>query len=93
MKDAIPDLSIDGKPQCHIVAVAKEQGRVAARVGCALSRARTGMPVREMTCAIPARLASDLANQVANCAEVNGVVARYAGLLFMSGAGTCPCCV
>ncbi len=28
---------IEGKPQCHIVAIAKEQGRLAASVGCALS--------------------------------------------------------
>ena len=51
--DALPDLVIEGKPQCHIVAIAKEQNRPAASVGCALSRARTGMGVHEMTCALP----------------------------------------
>ncbi len=45
MKDAFPNLAIDGKPQCHIIAIAKEQGRLAASVGCALSRARTGISV------------------------------------------------
>ncbi|MGZ4525720.1 MAG: hypothetical protein ACXVX7_04510 [Mycobacterium sp.] len=54
LSDALPGLRIEGKPQCHIVAVAKEQGEVAASVGCALSRARTGMRAEEMTCAIPA---------------------------------------
>lgn len=54
LSDALPGLRIEGKPQCHIVAVAKEQGEVAASVGCALSRARTGMRAAEMTCAIPA---------------------------------------
>ena len=54
LSDAIPGLRIEGKPQCHIVAVSKEHGRVAASVGCALSRVRTGMPPTEMTCAIPA---------------------------------------
>ena len=54
LSDAIPGLRIEGKPQCHIVAVAKEQGELAASVGCALSRVRTGMPPTEMTCAIPA---------------------------------------
>ena len=39
MTDALPDLRIEGKPQCHIIAVAHEHGRVAASVGCALSRA------------------------------------------------------
>jgi len=53
LSDALPGLRVEGKPQCHIVAVAKEQGEVAASVGCALSRARTGMPATEMTCAIP----------------------------------------
>ena len=54
LSDAIPGLRIEGKPQCHIVAVAKEEGVPAASVGCALSRVRTGMPPTEMTCAIPA---------------------------------------
>ena len=54
-RDAIPGLRIEGKPQCHIVAIAKEEGVPAASVGCALSRVRTGMPPTEMTCAIPAR--------------------------------------
>ena len=44
LSDAVPGLRIEGKPQCHIVAIAKEQGEVAASVGCALSRVRTGMP-------------------------------------------------
>ena len=35
--DALPELRIEGKPQCHIIAVAHEHGRVAASVGCALS--------------------------------------------------------
>ena len=54
LKDAIPDLQIEGKPQCHIIAIAKEHGKVAVSVGCALSRSRTGMKSEEMTCAIPA---------------------------------------
>jgi len=52
LRDAFPDLPIEGKPQCHIVAMAKE-GRAAASVGCALSRARTGMKPEEMTVALP----------------------------------------
>jgi len=38
LSDALPGLSIQGKPQCHIVALAKEHGVPAASVGCALSR-------------------------------------------------------
>src|SRR4051812_9712832 len=54
LSDAIPDLRIEGKPQCHIVALAKEEGIAAASVGCALSRVRTGMQPTEMTCALAA---------------------------------------
>ena len=36
-------MSIEGKPGCHIVAIAKSRSRVAASVKCALSRAGTGM--------------------------------------------------
>ena len=41
LKDAFPDMPVEGKPQCHIVAMAKEQQVIAASVGCALSRSRT----------------------------------------------------
>ena len=30
LHDAVPDLRIEGKPQCHIIAIAKEQGEIAA---------------------------------------------------------------
>ncbi|MHB1711234.1 MAG: hypothetical protein ACYCV7_07505 [Acidimicrobiales bacterium] len=78
LSDAIPGLRIEGKPQCHIVAVAKEQGVAAASVGCALSRARTGMKPHEMTCAIPAAEFSEVARRVAATAEMDSVVAKYA---------------
>lgn len=78
LSDAIPGLRIEGKPQCHIVAVAKEQGVAAASVGCALSRARTGMQPHEMTCAIPAKDLPDVASRVQSTAEVDSVVAKYA---------------
>lgn len=78
LSDAMPGLRIEGKPQCHIVAVAKEQGEPAASVGCALSRARTGMQPHEMTCAIPAAQLADVVARVATTAEVDGVVAKYA---------------
>ena len=78
LSDAIPGLRIEGKPQCHIVAVAKEQGVAAASVGCALSRARTGMQPHEMTCAIPANELPEVASRVQATAEVDSVVAKYA---------------
>lgn len=77
--DAWPDLVIEGKPQCHIIAIARQHGRVAASVGCALSRARTGMPATEATAAIPVALLDALIERLLRVAEANATVARYAG--------------
>jgi uncharacterized protein (DUF169 family) len=73
--DALPGLRIDSKPQCHIVAVAKEEGEVAASVGCALSRVRTGMPATDMTCAIPGSRLPEVVDAVV---ATDTRVARYA---------------
>ncbi len=76
--DAFPGLRIEGKPQCHIIAIAKQQGEMAASVGCQLSRVRTGMPNAEMTCAIPAGQLGDLLDRLAATAAADNAVARYA---------------
>ncbi len=78
LSDALPGLRIEGKPQCHIVAVAKEQGEVAASVGCALSRVRTGMSANEMTCAIPASKLAEVIGSIQKNAVADTAVARYA---------------
>ena len=78
IRDAVPDLVIEGKPQCHIVAIAKEQHRPAASVGCALSRARTGMGAQEMTCALPGSRLEEIVTAVESAAAVDATVARYA---------------
>ena len=77
--DAWPKMHLEGKPQCHIVAIAKEKGEVAASVGCALSRVRTGMSVHEMTCAIPASLLSEVIEALVSTSSADNLVARYAG--------------
>lgn len=77
ISDAV-DVQIEGKPQCHIVAIAKEQLKVAASVGCALSRARTGMSAQEMTCAIPFVLLADTVSKIENAAKIDSEVAKYA---------------
>ena len=64
MADAVPGLHIGGKPQCHIVVLAKEQGEVAASLGCTLSRARTEMASDEMTCAIPGPRLADVVRRI-----------------------------
>lgn len=78
LTDALPGLRLGGKPQCHIVAVAKEQGEVALSAGCTLSRARTGMPDHEVTCAIPASKAAEVLERVQAAKAVNDQVAGYA---------------
>jgi len=86
--DAIPDLAIEGKPQCHIVAIAKEQQRPAASVGCALSRARTGMGAHEMTCALPGPRLEEMVEAIESAASVDTTVARYAASDAQRFAGT-----
>jgi len=78
LSDAIPGLRVEGKPQCHIVALAKQDKVAAASVGCALSRARTGMTPDQMTCAIPAGNLADVVAAVTATAETDAIVARYA---------------
>jgi uncharacterized protein (DUF169 family) len=58
--------------------VAKEEGEPAASVGCALSRARTGMSANEMTCAIPARQLPAVVDAVTATEGLDTAAARYA---------------
>ncbi len=78
LHDALDDLLIEGKPQCHIVALAHESKVVAASVGCALSRARTGMRPEEMTCAVPGSRLGEVVAAVEAVAALDGAVAAYA---------------
>lgn len=78
LQGAIPRLRIEGRPQCHIVALASEEGEVAVSVGCALSRARTGMKSDEMTCAIPGARLAEVVGRLEATAELDRVIARYA---------------
>lgn len=78
LSDALPGLRVEGKPQCHIVALAKEHDEAVASVGCALSRARTGMRPDEMTFAFPAGRLAEVVEAVERTASVDSVVAKYA---------------
>lgn len=79
MSDAVPGLRFEGKPQCHIVPIAKEQGAVAVSVGCMLSRVRTGMPNTEMTCAIPGSRLAEVVQSIKTTGAIDATVAGYAG--------------
>ncbi|MBM4415219.1 MAG: hypothetical protein FJ035_02965 [Chloroflexi bacterium] len=78
MMDALPGVRVEGKPQCHIIAIAKEQGEVAISAGCQLSRVRTGMPNSEMTLAIPAAQLTSVIERIEATAACDNTVARYA---------------
>ena len=78
VSDAFPDLRFEGKPQCHIIPIAKEQNQVAVSVGCMLSRVRTGMPNTEMTCAIPGSSLADVVQKIKTTGVIDGTVANYA---------------
>jgi uncharacterized protein (DUF169 family) len=58
--------------------MAKEDGLVAASVGCALSRARTGMRADEMTCAIPGARLAEVVERLEATANLDRAMARYA---------------
>ncbi len=75
---ATPGLRIEGRPQCHIVAIAKEEGAVAASLGCALSRARTGMRADEMTATIPGPRLAEVVEAIEATAQLDRGMASYA---------------
>jgi uncharacterized protein (DUF169 family) len=78
LNDALPDLRFEGKPQCHIIPIAKEQQVAAVSSGCMLSRVRTGMSNNEMTCAIPAARLGDVLARLKTAREADLKVAAYA---------------
>ena len=78
LHDAWPELRFEGKPQCHIVAIAKELGEAAVSVGCMLSRVRTGLSNNEVTCAIPAPRLPELIERLRAAHAADVEVAAYA---------------
>jgi uncharacterized protein (DUF169 family) len=78
LHDAWPNLRLEGKPQCHIIPIAKESGEIALSVGCMLSRVRTGMSNNEVTCAIPASRVSLLIERLRAARAADTAVAAYA---------------
>jgi len=77
LQGAIRDLRIEGRPQCHIVALATE-GAIAASLGCALSRARTGMPPEQMTCAIPGHRLREVVERLEATVALDRAMGSYA---------------
>ncbi|MBO0714489.1 MAG: hypothetical protein J2P59_07015, partial [Acidimicrobiales bacterium] len=77
--DAVPDLRVEGKPQCHILPLAREHQQVVASVGCMLSRVRTGMAPTDVTCAIPAGRLAEVVERLERVGTADAAVATYAG--------------
>lgn len=75
---AYPELRFEGKPQCHIIAIAKESGVPAASTGCALSRQHTGMSDSEITFAVPGHRLAELVERLKSVQAADLRVAAYA---------------
>lgn len=76
--DSFGDMDIVGKPQCHIIPMSKEQGKIAMSTGCMLSRVRTGMQPDEMTCTLPAGRLAEVVEKLQARRVANAAVASYA---------------
>jgi uncharacterized protein (DUF169 family) len=74
---AIP-VEFSGKPQCQILPRAADRKVVSASMGCALSRARTGMSDGELTCAVPGEKIEELAAALGSVVRADRAVAGYA---------------
>ena len=78
MLDAFSGMDVVGKPQCHIIPLAKEQNKIALSTGCMLSRIRTGMSPNEMTCTIPAQRLTEVVDKLEARRKANAAVGSYA---------------
>ena len=67
-----------GKPQCQILPKAAEQGVIAVSMGCALSRARTGMGDDELTVAVPGHRIAELVDALQPVTTADAAVVGYA---------------
>jgi uncharacterized protein (DUF169 family) len=77
INDAV-EVDWSGKPQCQILPRAAEMGVIAASMGCALSRARTGMGDDELTVAIPGGRVEELVAALRRVTAADVAVADYA---------------
>jgi uncharacterized protein (DUF169 family) len=67
-----------GKPQCQILPRAADKGVIAASMGCALSRARTGMSDDELTVAVPGSRVVELVESLRQVCGADEAVVGYA---------------
>ncbi len=67
-----------GKPQCQIIPLAANKGVIAASMGCALSRERTGMGDDELTVAVPGSRIQELVAALGPVRQADAAVVGYA---------------
>ncbi|MFF3878132.1 DUF169 domain-containing protein [Streptomyces sp. NPDC001978] len=72
-----PDLRLATRPQCQIIPLAYS-GQIAVSPGCAISRARTGLPAGEMTCALPAAGLPAVIDRLRQAVAADQAAAGYA---------------
>jgi uncharacterized protein (DUF169 family) len=77
INDAV-EVDWSGKPQCQILPRAADDGVIAASMGCALSRARTGMSDDELTVAVPGHRVEELVAALRPVTTADGAVVGYA---------------
>jgi uncharacterized protein (DUF169 family) len=77
INDAV-EVEWSGKPQCQILPRAADTGVIAASMGCALSRARTGMGDDELTVAVPGGRVSELVDALKSVCRADEAVGVYA---------------
>ncbi|MFF7602589.1 DUF169 domain-containing protein [Streptomyces mirabilis] len=77
LQGACPDLRLVTRPQCQIVPLASS-GQIAVSPGCAVSRARTGLPPGEMTCALPAASMPAVIDRLQQAVAADQRAASYA---------------
>jgi uncharacterized protein (DUF169 family) len=77
INDAV-DVDWSGKPQCQILPLAADDGKIAASMGCALSRARTGMGDDELTVAVPGHRVAELIAGLRDVCRADEQVVGYA---------------
>lgn len=77
LQGACPDLRLASRPQCQIIPLAYS-GQTAVSPGCAISRARTGLPAGEMTCALPGEILAEVTDRLRQAVTADQSAVSYA---------------
>jgi uncharacterized protein (DUF169 family) len=77
LQGACPDLRLASRPQCQIIPLA-HGGQTVVSPGCAISRARTGLPAGEMTCALPGRTLPAVIDRLRQAVTADRAAVGYA---------------